>query len=94
MKLKPRIKEDIKKFLIQKEKEEKQKAKVVSSQRLTQEEWNEVFGLFPDLKGKKIENIVDENLIAGVVVRQGSKIVDLSLRTRLKEFKKIAYEIY
>lgn len=94
MKLKPRIKEDIKKFLIQKEKEEKQKAKVVSSQKLTQEEWNEVFELFPDLKGKKIENIVDENLIAGVVVRQGSKIVDLSLGTRLKEFKKIAYEIY
>ncbi len=94
MKLKPRIKEDIKKFLIQKEKEEKQKAKIISSQKLTQEEWDEVFELFPNLKGKKLENVIDETLIAGVVIRQGSKIVDLSLRTRLKELKKIAYEIY
>ena len=63
MKLKPRIKEDIKKFLIQKEKEEKQKARVVSSQNLAQEEWDEVY-----IRNERSDNsncIQDMNLRIG-----------------------------
>lgn len=94
MKLKPRIKEELKKFLIQREKAEKERARVISAQKLTDEEWAQIYQLFPDLKGRKIENEVDESLIAGVIVQKGSKIVDLSLRNQINEFKKTAYAIY
>lgn len=94
MKLKPRIKDELRKFLIHKQQAEKAKARVISAQKLSEEEWTQVFQLFPDLKGKKIENEIDESLLAGIVVQKGSKIIDLSLKTQLNEFRKTAYAIY
>ncbi len=94
MKLKPRIKDELKKFLIQRQKAERGKVSIISAQKLTEEEWTQIHQIFPDLKGMKVENIIDESLIAGVIIQRGSKIIDLSLKAQLSEFRKTANAVY
>lgn len=40
--------------------------------------------VFPELKEAKIENKVDESIIAGFVLEEGSTLFDASVRGRLK----------
>lgn len=93
MKIKPRLKEELKKFLLEKEQEEERKAVISSAYRLSEKEIKEISALFPELKGKRIEQKLDESLIAGVVIRHGSKVRDLSLRHQLTNLEQRIHEI-
>ena len=93
MKIKPRLKEELKKFMLAKEEEEENRVVISSAYKLSEKEIKAISSLFPELKGKKVEQRLDESLIAGVVIRHGSKVRDLSLRQQLTNLEQRIHEI-
>lgn len=93
MKIKPRLKEDLKKFLLQKLSEESKIVTLISSHKLTIEQIEGIKDRFPRIKNKEIILEVNENLMAGFIIKEGSKITDLSLKTNLNNIKKNIYEL-
>ncbi len=88
MKIKPRLKEDLRKYLLLKLGEEAKNVTVISSHKLTNEELENIILVFPNIKNKRIKIEVDENLMAGFIIKEGSKIIDLSLKSSLNKIKK------
>ncbi len=93
MKIKPHLKEELKKYLLEKERQESEKITIVSAHKLSNEEWEMIRNLYPQLKGKDVKNAIDQSLLAGVIIKRGSRIIDLSLRQKLKSLEEKGYEI-
>ena len=93
MKIKQRLKEDLKKYLFKKQEEEQNKVTIRSAYKLAEEELKSIVELFPELKGKEVAQIIDDSLIAGVVIQQGSKVRDLSLKSQLMSLEQRIDEI-
>lgn len=92
MKIKPRLKEELKKYLLKRTSEEEKKVKIISAYKLTQEDLKDIYQNFPYLSKKDVDFAVDPELIAGIIIKQGSKLIDLSLVSRLKDLQQKAYE--
>jgi len=92
VKIKPHLKEELKKYLLEKVREEQEKVKVFSAYRLTEEEKNLIKNKVRDLDFKDVDYLVDTTLMAGVVIKKGSKFIDFSLKGELLNLKKIVYE--
>ena len=88
MKIKPRLKEDLRKYLLLKLSEEAKNVTVISSHKLTNEELENIILVFPNIKNKRIKIEIDEDLMAGFIIKEGSKIIDLSLKSSLNKIKK------
>lgn len=86
-------KKSIKTYLKKKLQEKKTKIVVISSYKMTEEEINNLLKQLPFIKDpySKIENKVDHNLLAGVIVKFGSKVIDLTLDGKLNSLKKSLY---
>lgn len=93
MKIKPRLKEDLKKFLFLKLSEESKVVTLISSHKLTKEQIDDIKERFPRIKNKELVLEINENLMAGFILKEGSKITDLSLKTNLNNIKKNIYEL-
>jgi len=93
MKIKPRLKEDLKKFLFLKLGEESKVVTLISSHKLTNEQIEDIKERFPRIKNKEIILEIKENLMAGFILKEGSKITDLSLKSNLNNIKKNIYEL-
>lgn len=93
MRVKPRLKEEVKKFLRQKQEEEENKVIITTPYRLNEQDLKQVLDSFPDLKEKRAEQIIDDSLIAGIVIKHGSKITDLSLKQYLTNLEQRINEI-
>ncbi len=93
MKIKPRLKEEVKKYLLEKQQEEKNKVVITSAHKLTENELKLIQDLVPEIRGKKIDEEIDDSLIAGVIIRRGSKIWDLSLKQQLMSLQHRVNEI-
>lgn len=89
MRIDPVIRDDIKKYLKQRLRDEKEKIVITASHRLTAEERGMIMSRFPDFKHAQISYLVDDELLAGIVIRRGSRIIDLSLHGIIRNFKKI-----
>ncbi len=64
------------------------KTVIVSPYKLGEEELGSIKRKFPFIEGTEIENNVDESLLAGIIIKSGSQIVDISLASHLKNLKK------
>lgn len=84
----PHLKDEVKKFLLQKLREESEVVTVVSAHPLTAGQEKEIKSLIPDSK-KHMNTEVDTSLIAGIIVRKGSRILDLSVKGRLQSLENI-----
>ena len=93
MKIKPRLKEDLKKFLFLKLGEESKVVTLISSHKLTNEQIEDIKERFPRIKNKEIILEIKEDLMAGFILKEGSKITDLSLKSNLNNIKKNIYEL-
>ena len=93
MKIKPRLKEDLKKYLLQKQDEEQNKVTIRSAYKLSEDELKGIKELFPELKGREVVQVTDETLLAGVIIQQGSKVRDLSLKNQLMSLEQRINEI-
>ena len=93
MRIKPRLKEDLKKFLLFKLEEEAKIVTLISSHKLTIEQIEEIKQVFPRIKNKQLKQEVNETLMAGFIIKEGSKVTDLSLKSNLNKIKKNIYEL-
>lgn len=93
MKIDPEVKNRLKQ-LLKKEVEQKNKTVVIkSAYQLDKNEVDLVFRALPEFSGMSYEVAVDPEILAGVIVQQGSKIYDLSLSGQLKSLCNKIYEI-
>lgn len=92
MKIDQQLKKELKEYIQDKLHQSKKTVTIVSSYPMNQ---NEIEGLrkqIPFLDGVRIVNTVDESILAGVVIKFGTKMIDLSLKTELQSLKNSIYE--
>lgn len=65
---------------------------VYSTYKLSNDELESLIKKIPQLKRYQIKNIVDKSIIAGIVIKFSDKIIDLSLKNRLKIIFQKLYE--
>lgn len=84
-------KEVIKKYLERRLEDKKKIVKIISAYKLNQEEIRLIMNQFPYLEKRydKIENEIDEKIMAGVIIKFNSKVLNLTLESKLKSLKKI-----
>jgi len=92
MKIKPNLKKDLKKYLIEKVRNEEQKLKVYSPYKLSDEEKSILKKKFREFDWSNVDYLIDESLMAGVLLKRGSKVINISLLKTLSNLKKMIYE--
>ena len=93
MKIDPKIKKDLKERLRADLEQKKRQVTVVCAYKIGADEIKELKEKVPLLKEGDIKWQVDSSIIAGYVVKVGSKVLDLSLQGQLQNFKKLIYGI-
>jgi len=83
MKINKKIKEDLKKVFLKELAEEKRKATVFTPYKLNKQEMKGLMTIFPQIRNRSLTNRVDESLLAGVVIEYETKIIDLSIKSKL-----------
>ncbi len=83
MKIKDTLYKELKSHLLQELSRKSKEVEVTSAYSLTEGELADITARLVG-HGVRATNIVDPEIIAGVVVRMGSKIMDLSLRGELE----------
>lgn len=93
MKINPKLKDDLKGFLMDKLKKEQNLVVVLSADSLEASEKQALVKKFPDLNFQGAIYKIDKSVIAGVVIKVGSKTIDLSLSGSLLKLSNTLYEI-
>lgn len=78
--------------MIEKVRTEGERIKVFSAYKLTDGEKDLIKSKIRDFDWTKADYYVDEDLLAGIIVQKGSKVINLSLKGTLANLKKIVYE--
>ncbi len=85
------LKEELNIYL-EKEKQGKQKPiTIISTYKLTDEDLNLIRKNFSLPSDFKILNIVDPKILGGLIIRFGSKVIDLSINGQLKKIKELIF---
>lgn len=93
-KINPKLKQDLKNFLMEKIRKEQNRVTVISADELSAEEKKVLSGKkFTDLNWSQAIFQIDKSVIAGVIIKVGSKTVDLSLTGSLSKLSNTLYEI-
>ncbi len=69
------------------------KAEIISNYKLSESEIQEITKKFKFLKDYDVINTIDTAIYGGMIIKYQGKVIDLSLSSRLKNFKKTLYEI-
>ncbi|MBI3619869.1 F0F1 ATP synthase subunit delta [Candidatus Roizmanbacteria bacterium] len=94
MKLDPQTRLELKMLFQERLDRIKERVTVVSSHKLTDEEISLLFKkVGPEKKPREVEYVVDKSLLAGIVVKIGSKVMDFSLKGRLNNLQETMYEV-
>ncbi len=93
MKINPKIKKELKTFLMDKIQKEQNRVAVYSVDSLDVDEKKSLEKKFTDLNWKEAVYKIDRSIIAGIVIRVGSQTVDLSLSGSLSKLFNTLYEI-
>ncbi len=91
MKIDPKIKKDLEARLKEDLAKKKKQVVLISAYKLDKKELAEVTAKIPALKKADVSLEVDPSIIAGYIVKVGSRVLDLSLSGQLQNFKKIIY---
>ncbi len=94
MKINPELKEELRKYLEEQIGREKKKVTIVSAYPLSHAEKNAIVIAYPGLNKELVENIVDKTIVGGIIIKFGSKIIDLSIRSALHTFMQHIYETH
>ena len=86
------MKEELKKVFLAKLKEKNQEVEIVSAYPLSATELSKLMKTLAIPSSAKATTRVDESLIAGYIIKKGSKMIDLSLLSQLRKLQQITYE--
>jgi len=92
-KINPKLKKDLRSFLLENIQKEQNRVLVQSADVLGIEEKKVLGKKFSNLNWKEADFQVDKSIIAGVVIKVGSKTIDLSLMGSLSKLSNTLYEI-
>ncbi|MFA9288429.1 MAG: F0F1 ATP synthase subunit delta [Weeksellaceae bacterium] len=93
MKIDPELKQDLRKYLKSRmDAEQQAQVTIVAPHKLSKEDVKSLQQKFPMLAKAEITQEIDTALIAGVVIRFGSRMIDLSLQSQLQKLEKTLYE--
>lgn len=92
-KINPKLKKDLKSFLLDNIQKEQNRALIISADNLDLDQKKILQKKFPDLNWSKVVYQTDRSVIAGVVIKVGSKTIDLSLTGSLSKLSNTLYEI-
>lgn len=93
MKIDPALKEDLKLYLEQKIADKGHKVILVSAYKLLPDEIQSIRNKFPVLKNAELTEVVDPHILGGFIIRFGSKMIDLSIKSELQKLQQRIYEI-
>ena len=93
MKINPKIKDGLKDFLMEKIQKEQGLVTVFSADSLDDDEKKSLEKKFRDINWNEAEYEIDKSVIAGIIIKAGSKTVDLSLSGMLSKLSNTLYEI-
>ncbi len=85
MKISPGIKNDLKRFLVRTLRERDEQVTVTSACKLDSSAMNQIYEMLRGVDKNAVHVEIDETLMAGIVIRKGSKVIDLSLKTQLEQ---------
>lgn len=93
MKIDPEMREELKRFFQITIERAKQKTIIISANNLDDEDKAILLSSLPKIAQNelKIDYQIDPSLFAGVMIKTGSKILDLSLKGKLQNIKKTLY---
>ena len=93
MKINPEIKQDLISYIKQRMSGNAMpKVQVVAPYRLSDQELNTLKQKIELLEHADIEIEVDETMLAGIIIRYGSQMIDLSLNSELHKLEQKLYE--
>ena len=93
MKIDQSVKEDLKRYFKERMTNRQKLISVVSACPLDEKEKNQLLAKLPkDGQTTRIEYQTDPKIIAGIILRTGTKVLDLSLRSQLLNLKRMLYE--
>ena len=87
MKLNPQLKQELKEYVAKRLNVKASRVEVVSPYKLHDEEINSLRKNISILEQAEISNSVDPNILAGVVIKFGSKMIDLSIKGELHDIR-------
>lgn len=94
MKINPKLKDELKGFLMEKIQKEQNRVVVYSADGLDADEKKALSGKkFTDLNWKEAVYKIDRSIIAGIIIKIGSRTIDLSLSGSLSKLSNTLYEI-
>ena len=93
MKINPKLKDELKGFLMDKIQKEQNRVVVYSADSLDIDGKKALEKKFVDLNWKEAVYKIDRSVIAGIIIRVGSRTVDLSLSGSLSKLSNTLYEI-
>ncbi len=93
MKINPKIKDGLKDFLMEKIQKEQNLVAVYSADSLDIDEKKALEKKFSDLNWAEVVYEIDKSIIAGIIIKVGSRTIDLSLAGLLSKLSNTLYEI-
>jgi len=93
MRINFKIKNELKNSLIDKIQKEKELVTVLSADFLEIRQKEALQKKFPDFNWKEVVYEIDKSVIAGVIIKVGSRTIDLSLSGTLSKLSNTLYEI-
>lgn len=94
MKINHKLKDELKSSLMEKIQKEQNRVVVYSADDLDADEKKALSGKkFPNLNWKDAEYRIDKSVIAGIIIKVGSRTIDMSLAGSLSKLSNTLYEI-
>lgn len=86
MKINPALRNRLKKRIVQELKNpSKRIVTVKSAVEMSEADLEALVSAVPQIKDAELQNVVDESIVGGLVIVDGSKIIDVSLKGKLDE---------
>ena len=93
MQIDSELKQELKQFILDRQKKNLQKVVIRVPYFFSMTEMETLYGLFSFLREGNVQQVVDNSILAGVVIEFGSKRIDLSLISELHKLQQLVYDI-
>jgi F0F1-type ATP synthase delta subunit len=93
MKIDPQLKKELQTYITDRIRHSKEKVYIYAPYELGKTEIQDIKKHIPYLHDNDMEVVVDKTVMAGVIIKFGTKMIDLSLKTELQNLKQAIYEI-